>query len=459
MPPGLVVASNRGPVAFRAAGDGIVGVRGVGGLVTAVTAALRDEDAAWIAVALGELDRRRVATGEPIRDGHIEVQLEVVSDELLAGYYREASNRAIWFAAHGSGARTVPAASWDAYRIVNERIAQRIAAAADPGAVVLVHDYHLCLVPGLLRAQRPDLAVSFFWHVPFPDADGWWTLGDGVARELLAGIAAADVVGVHAHRWADGVAGCMERTGLDARISILPLGIDDEALRAAAHEPEVTDRLRALERFGDRTLIARSDRIEPAKAIGDGLEAYALVLERRPELRGRVVQLIRATTSREDVEEYRLERERLEEQVRALNDRFGDATWQPVELVVEDDLRASLAAFRRYDVLLVTSRADGMNLVAREGPAVNERDGVLVLSRGAGAADAYADDGALLVEPGDVASIADALEEAITMPVDRRRALAAAGRMRASGTSPGAWLEQQRALAIDARAQRLAGTR
>lgn len=455
MPANLIVASNRGPISFRSIEGALVGTRGVGGLVTAVTGALRDEEAIWIAVALGDADRARASTGEPIRDGRVLVELEAIEDRQLAGFYRDASNRGIWFAAHGAGARILDATSWEHYRAVNQRFADRICALAAEDATVLVHDYHLCLVPQLVRVQRPDLAISFFWHVPFPEPDDWWTLGDPIAAELLAGIAAADVVGVHAHRWADQLHACLDRATMRARIEVLPLGIDVETLRAAAATAEVTERAVALDRFDDLRLIVRSDRIEPAKAIGDGLDAFARLLEQRPELNGTVTQLIRATTSREDVEEYRLEREALEASVAAINARFATATWKPVELVVEDDIAGSLAAFQRYDILLITSRADGMNLVAREGPLLNERDGVLVLSRGAGAADAYEDGGALLVEPGDIASIHRALDVALDLSATQRHSLANAARSRAPGTPPATWLEQQRASAIAGRAARL----
>lgn len=455
----LIVASNRGPLSFRRDGEALVATRGTGGLVTAVTGALRDEEACWIAVALSDGDRARLRAGEPIRDGQVLVELEELDEQLLAGYYQEASNRGIWFAAHGGTARIPDQRAWDAYRAVNARIANRIADRAAPGATVLVHDYHLCLVPALLRAARPDLAISFFWHVPFPGPAQWWSLGDPVARELLEGICGADVVGVHALRWRDGLASCMQQAGLEARIEVLPLGIDVEALRAAAGSPEVDERLARLGRFDGQRLIVRSDRVEPAKAIRDGLEAFASLLEDRPDLRGTVTQLVRATSSREAAPEYREERVRIERDVAALHERFGTSDWSPVEFVVEDDLAASLAAFRRYDVLLVTSRADGMNLVAREGPLVNERNGVLVLSCGTGAADAYADDGALLHEPGDISSIRRALEEALDLDDAHRAQLARAAKERAPGVDPATWLEQQRGLAEATRDARLTPSR
>jgi trehalose 6-phosphate synthase len=456
MPADLVVASNRGPISFKTIRGRSVATRGVGGLVTAVTSALRDEDAIWIAVALSDGDRDRVREGSPIRDEQVAVELEAIDDDLLAGYYRDASNRALWFAAHGAGALPVEPSAWDAYRLVNERIADRIAHAAAPDATVLVHDYHLCLVPRFLHERRPDLAISFFWHVPFPDVDTWRSLGGPVADELLAGIAAADVVGVHASRWARRMRACADAAGFELPVSILPLGIDAESLRRAGASQEVEDRLAALARFDDAWLIVRSDRIEPAKAIGDGLDAVASLLAARPELSQRVVHLVRLTSSRGDVPEYREERALIEARARSVNARFSRDGWRPIELVIEDDVAGSLAAFRRYDVLLITSRADGMNLVAREGPVLNERDGVLVLSTGAGAADTYADGGAILVEPGDVPAIAQALGDALDLEPAARRSMADDARARAPGMTPADWLDAQRRLAREARAQRLA---
>jgi trehalose 6-phosphate synthase len=248
---------------------------------------------------------------------------------------------------------------------------------------------------------------------------------------------------------------CFSRTGIEREPTVLPLGIDVEGLRTLAARDEVDARLGALAPLEGQQLIVRSDRIEPAKAIGDGLAAYAQLLEARPDLREHVTHLVRATSSRETVPEYQQERARLDAQVADINERFGSGDWSPVVFVVEDDHDATLAAFRRYDVLLVTSRADGMNLVAREGPLLNERDGVLVLSRGAGAADTYADAGALLVEPGDVDGIARALERALELDGAERRRLAAETRERAPGMPPTRWLAEQRRLASLGRDARL----
>lgn len=448
----LVIASNRGPVSFTRNGSGFETSRGVGGLVTAVTSAVKDEDAIWVAAALSDDDRARAAEPEPILgepSAGIEVRLIDLDPDLLAGYYEEASNRSIWFVAHGQPSPDVSDHAWNDYRRANEIFARNIAAAASEGATVLVQDYHLCLVPKLLKQQRPDLRIAFFWHIPFPQPDGWRQLGDDLALELLDGINHADVAGFHAQRWTSRLEASREQFGLPARAHIakLPLGVAPEGILALAESPDAKDRARDLDVFEDQILIVRSDRIDPAKGVPDGIDAFAALIERREDLREKVSHLIRLTPSRGGIPEYDAERARIEASVQAVNDRFASPSWTPITLVVQDDLPGSLAAYRRYDVLLVSSLADGMNLVAREGPLVNRNDGVLVLSAGAGAADAYRDGGALLVEPGDVEGISAALERAVTMPAEERARFAQHAREVAPGTPPARWLSEQRRLA------------
>lgn len=447
----LVIASNRGPVSFSRTTDGFASTRGMGGLVTAVTASLEKESATWIATAMSQDDRARVLTGEPIRDEPsegINLKLLIFADEVLTGFYEQASNQSIWFVAHGTAATIAEVSAWNAYRLVNTRFAEAIAEAAAPNATVLVQDYHLCLVPSLLRQMRPDLKISFFWHIGFPEPEDWARLGEGLARDLLEGINAAHMAGFHAARWTQRFSQALDRFGLEsrARLETIPLGIDVSSLAALAASDAVEMRLTALDEFADQILVVRSDRIDPAKGVPDGLRALERLLDRRIDLRGNVTHLVRLTPSREGIHEYDLERDQIHALTDQINARFAKGSWKPVVLKIEDDLPSSIAAYRRYDVLMVTSLADGMNLVAREGPLVNERDGVLILSTGAGAAYEYASAGALLVEPRDVDAISAALETAIDMSAAERRRISSEARAIAPGMPPADWLSLQRNL-------------
>jgi trehalose 6-phosphate synthase len=183
----------------------------------------------------------------------------------------------------------------------------------------------------------------------------------------------------------------------------------------------VIERERTL--FSNRPgqLILRVDRIDPAKNIVRGFEAYALLLERHPELRGTVKMAALVAPSREDIAEYVEYANGVENAARKVNERFGDARWTPLELDIADDFQRSVAGYKQFDVLFVNSVFDGLNLVAKEAPFVNERDGVLVLSENAGAHEQLGE-WALTINPLDVSGQADALYEALTLdPAERRR--------------------------------------
>ena len=237
----------------------------------------------------------------------------------------------------------------------------------------------------------------------------------------------------------------MQWQGRRVRLDVHPLGVDGPGLRARAAAPDVREhreRLAAL--VGDRRLLLRVDRSEPTKGIVPGLHAYAELLRRHPEHRGRVVHLVLAYPSRDRAAGVRrLHRARSSGSRRRSTPSWATPTWTPVQLEVRDDHARSLAAYLLADVLLVNPVRDGMNLVAKEGPALSERGVALVLSREAGAADELGAD-ALLVDPADVGQTADALHAALTMPDDERaarcRRLAAA----AEALPPTAWLRAQR---------------
>jgi trehalose 6-phosphate synthase len=461
----LLVASNRGPVSFEAAPDGSwTARRGAGGLVTAVSGALRGREATWIASAISAGDRAVAAAGRPLEaalaGGTVELRLVTVPPEVYRAYYDEFSNRVLWFCHHylWDPPRTprfgeAEAEAFEAYRQVNARFAAAIAEAAPDGGVALVQDYHLALVPRLLRGLRPDLAVGHFWHIPFAQPDYLGLLVDDWAAELVSGLLGADLVGFQTERWAAGfLAACRAVLGRRPRertvpaddrravVGVYPVGVDPEHLAAVAAEPAVRRHRAALRRWlGDRRLVLRVDRAELSKNILRGLAAYERLLDRRPDLRGRVVHLALLQPSRESVPEYRAYAEACVEAAERINERFGP---EAVRLELADDFPRSLAAYALYDVLVVNPVFDGMNLVAREGPCLNRRDGVLVLSRNAGASVELAP-AALVVNPVDVDQTARAVAEALDMPREARRARARRLRRLARGRPPGRWLEAQ----------------
>ena len=449
----MVLASNRGPVSFTV-GDGgeLQTTRGGGGLITVVGRALSGTDALWIAAALSDGDRAAAERGVIEAEGY-RVHTIVVDD--LASYYDVISNSTLWFLHHGlfDAARRPRfdrawRAAWESYRRVNETYARALALDAPEGAAVLVQDYHLSLVPGALRALRPDLRVVHFHHTPFGGPDALRMLPTDVATELLSGLAAATACGFHDQRWASAFeASCRELIEVTPTTFVSPAGADAEDIRSVAASPACASRLESLdERVGDRKLIVRVDRIELSKNIARGFLAYDDLLREHPEWRERVVFGAFVYPSREGLAEYLAYRQEVEGLIARINEEWATPGWTPILYDARDDFPRSVAALSRYDVLLVNPVRDGLNLVAKEGPMVNERDGVLALSRESGVAGELGRV-ALELNPFDVAGTADVLHRALSMDAGERARHAAAVRERAEARTPDDWFADQLAAA------------
>jgi trehalose 6-phosphate synthase len=335
------------------------------------------------------------------------------------------------------------------FRQVNEQFAVAAAEAAAPGATVLVQDYQLALVPALLAEGRPDLRTAAFVHTPWCSPQELAVLPDPIATELLNGLAGGGACGFHSARWADAfTACCQERLGRTPATFVSPAATDTEDLQAVAASEECARELARLEAaVGDRRLIVRVDRIELSKNVLRGFWAFDELLHRRPELRGQVVFAAMVYPSRLGLAEYLA----YGQEVRALADQIN-AKWAaqrvpaPIMLESEDNHPSSVAALRRADVMLVNPIRDGLNLVAKEGPLVNERDGVLVLSHQAGAWDELGQH-AIGINPFDVAGTATALGAALDLAPAERAARARSLRKVVDARSPLDWFDDLRAAA------------
>ncbi len=447
----VVLVSNRGPVTFLRDGDGtLTSRRGAGGLVSGIGPLLAGTTATWLAAAISDGDREAAAQGVVEADG-FRVHLLALDPEVYRLAYDVVSNEVLWFAHHGLWDLTrAPsfdhswADAWAAYRTVNRAFADAVAADAPEGAVVLVQDYHLCLVALRLREVRPDLTCVHFSHTPFAPPVWLGVLPDAACRELLLGMAAHRACGFHTQRWADDFrASARDLAGLDPKTFVSPLASDPDDIRAAAASPECESAFAALgELVRDRAVVGRVDRVELSKNILRGFLAYEDLLDRHPEHRGQVVFVAGAYPSRAGVPGYGAYREQIDSTVTAINERFGTDDWTPVVLHVDDDFPRSVALMRRADVVLVNPIRDGLNLVASEAALVNERDAVLALSPEAGAWEQL-QGAALRVPPFDVAGTADVLHAALRMPADERSRRAAELRSLAESRTPRDWLADQ----------------
>ncbi|MBB4714325.1 trehalose-6-phosphate synthase [Streptomyces luteogriseus] len=447
----VLVASNRGPVSYTVGEDGSLDAkRGGGGLVSGLSAIGSDADALWVCSALSDGDREAVRRGI----GEDGVRMLDIPADVHADAYNGIANSVLWFVHHMLYQTPLEPVfdaefrrQWASYEAYNRAFAEALAEEAAQGAAVVVQDYHLTLVPGMLRELRPDLRIGHFSHTPWAPPEYFRMLPDDVAGQVLRGMLGADRLGFLTERWAEAFTACAERFagGLGGtRVGVHGLGADADFLRKRAHEADVEERMAALrQEIGEgRRTIVRVDRTELSKNIVRGLLAYRRLLEAHAEWRERVVHVAFAYPSRQDLAVYRdytAEVQRLSEEINA---EYGTPGWTPVVLNLKDDFARSLAAYRLADVALVNPIRDGMNLVAKEVPVVSDAGCALVLSREAGAHEELGED-AITVNPYDVTGTAAALHEALSMRpeerAERSKRLAAA----ATALPPAQWFVDQ----------------
>ena len=461
----LLVASNRGPLTVEAVEDGEDEVRrGSGGLVSGMQAALsRATDAVWVCAAMNDRERalaRQVSSGRlselPLvadaLHGDFDVRMLPIDGPTFRAAYNGVANSTLWFVLHQL--YDLPKQpnfdytwrrQWAAYVRLNRAFASALAEEAAPKAAVMVQDYHLFLVPGMLRELRPDVRIGLFTHTPWVSPDYFAMLPDDVGRALIEGILGADVVGFHTERWAGLFCDTARAvTGKEpSGVQVFPLGTDAEEMRKLGSRRDVNSALRMLDdEVGERLVIGRVDRTELSKNVWRGLLAFRELLRTRPEWRGRVVHAIYNNPSREDLPAYREYTASIERLAADIDDEFGTDDWTPTFLEINDEYSLALALLRRADVLFVNSVRDGMNLVVLEGLVLSEREPAVVLSRDTGAAEVLGDD-ALIVNPFDITATAKALNEALLMPHDERAARATRMRAAATRLTPTVWFQAQ----------------
>ena len=457
----LIIAANRGPVTFEKNEQGALSYRrGEGGLVTALLGMCRHTDATWISCSRTEADAEWQAgevelggSGRPIR-----VQFLTPEPSVYEDYYSVIANPLLWFLQHSMWdvvtSPIIDRSTWRAweegYTVVNESFAEAIAERAlanERPTLLMLQDYHLYLTAGFLRErlERSECpAVLHFVHIPWPGPEYWSILPPEMRRAILGALCSVDLLGFQTELDALNFLRTCESFLPRAQVSYtpgriwhenhtthvrdFPISIDVEALKDLAGSDEVADYRLEIEEFvGDRKLILRVDRIEPSKNIVRGFWAFNELLELYPEYHEQVKLVALLVPSRLGVGEYQDYLDELMAAAGQVNAKHGDSDWEPIRVLVGENYPRAVAAMQLYDVLLVNSIADGMNLVAKEGPTVNERDGVLVLSERIGAHQQLSP-GAIVVSPCDIYATAMALHQALRMEPEKRREWA--GRLR-----------------------------
>jgi trehalose 6-phosphate synthase len=467
----LVLVSNRGPVTFQE--DGSV-KRGTGGLVTALTGLASHRDAVWIASALTEHDveKARAEGDKPFSvrspaGGEYQVRLVASDPDAYDRFYNIFANPMLWFIQHYlwdlSNAPDVRRNEIEAfeygYNVVNEDLAHAVIEEIDgqDEPVVMVHDYHLYTLPALVRRARPDVFLHHFVHIPWTQPDAWRVLPNRIREEIYTGILANDIIGFHTQAYRRNFLQCC-RDLMDLEVDFgegivrfedrevwvrsYPLPIDQQAIQQTAESDGVQSHEEELLRRRREHLVLRVDRADLSKNVLRGFSAFDLFLEQHPEFREKVTFIAQLMPSRTDVPEYAEYLERIEALVAVVNHRHGTPDWMPINLKLRDDLEEAVASYKHYDVLLVNAMFDGMNLVAKEGPMVNERDGVSILSENTGAHEELGEY-ALSVNPFDIQELADSIHAALTMrPEERARRLAGLKEI-VTTRDPGDWIDEQ----------------
>jgi trehalose 6-phosphate synthase len=469
----LIIVSNRGPLQFERTEEGERTVRrGGGGLVTALSGLVSHRDALWIASAMTDED---VAVSEEC-GGTIEQELDGIGYRVcLVGsdpaaydrFYNVIANPILWFIQHylwdlsnAPDIRQEELDAWDfGYQVVNRDIAAAVLnqIGSEERPLVMLHDYHLYTAPRMIRDERPDAFLHHFVHIPWSQPDSWRILPTRIREATFDGMLANDIIGFHTLAYCINFLRCCdELLGAEVDYSqgevrhaggrtlarAYPLGIDAERLKRAAASPEVAEAEREVLERRRKHLIIRVDRADLSKNVLRGFTAFDTFLTQHPEFREEVTFIAHLQPSRQDVPEYAEYLERIEALVAVVNHRHGTTDWMPIDLKIYENFYDAVARYKHFDLLMVNSLFDGMNLVAKEAPAVNTRDGVLMLSENTGSYHELLDY-CISVNPFDIQQQADAIHRALTLDPEQKRQWAEGLRQIIFSRNPGDWIDDQ----------------
>jgi trehalose 6-phosphate synthase len=451
----LIIVSNRGPFSFQKEEDGSLKYqRSGGGLVTALLGLAKTVPSTWIACATSPEDRQWGSGEVELVDEETRINICFVNPtpEAYEGYYGVIANPLLWFLQHSiwdvANAPVLNRQTWQAWRegyvevnrLVADAVVDQVRQKRGQPAFIMLQDYHLYLAPRMIRQRlrnRRKMILTHFIHIPWPGPEDWSLLPCEMREAILEGLCAVDLLGFQTREDALNFLRTCESLLPGVRVNYrmgraiyrnhvtyvrdFPISIDVPAtVQEAASEEAQQYYQQLLEGLGDLRMILRVDRTEPSKNIVRGFLAYEELLETHPEHHQKVQFLALLVPSRLEVEEYQDYLNSIMATAGRINAVFGNSDWEPVRVLVGDSYPRALAAMQLYDVLLVNPVADGMNLVAKEGPSVNQKNGVVVLSERAGAHQQLGEF-ATVVAPVDVSATAEALHEALMMSEEERK--------------------------------------
>ena len=436
-----IVVANRAPHEPRPEGGF---TRGAGGVITALLSFAEVASADWVACARTDDERALVeehgpSWNAPLPRGETHLHYATPTPEQYEQYYSVISNPVLWFVqhylwdlAHQPVINGRIHRAWrNGYVEVNKQVARTL-----PGRpLVMVHDYQLYLVPRLVREQLHGAIIQHFVHIPWPTPQYWKVLPREMRDAILLGILGCDIVGFQTSLDVRNfLMTAEENLGLavdereravliDGRVvyaRAYPISIDVASTTRLAYSHGVMVEERKMREWRPEHLIVRIDRTDPSKNIVRGFLSYEKLLVHHPELKGRVQFWAFLQPSRQDVALYRNYVRKVRQTVARINAQYGATGWQPIRLEIGESVRKAMAALGNFDVLVVNSVYDGLNLVAKEGALINRNDGLIVLSENVGAHEELQPH-VLSVNPFDIDATADAMHQAIVMGLDEKR--------------------------------------
>jgi trehalose 6-phosphate synthase len=470
----LILVSNRGPVTHAYGPDGdLERHRGGGGLVTALLGLTEHTPALWISAAISEADEEvsSRAGGESFELPGLGIDTRgrfvTIDHETYHAYYNVIANPMLWFIQHylwdlsnAPDVRREEIDAWEhGYLEANRAFAQAVneELADDPERVVMLHDYHLYTAPEAIRAAHPHAFLHFFVHIPWSQPDYWRILPPPVREAILRGLLANDIIAFHTWRYARNFLLCCEELldlkvdygrrqvrweGREVWVRSYPISVNAPMFEELARSEEVAAEEGPILRRRRAYLVVRVDRTDLSKNTLRGFKAFDVFLDRHPEFHEDITFFALLQPSRQDVDEYVEYLAKIRDVVSHINTKHGNTDWMPIDLRIESNLPRAVAAYKHYDVLMVNPIFDGMNLIAKEAPLVNERQGVMILSENAGAHEELGSF-AISINPFDIEAQAEALHQALVMPADERADRIAEIKRIVRENDVGKWLSAQ----------------
>ncbi|MEE8607307.1 MAG: bifunctional alpha,alpha-trehalose-phosphate synthase (UDP-forming)/trehalose-phosphatase [Nitrospiraceae bacterium] len=439
----LLVVSNRLPVTVTEREGKLQFQRSAGGLVSGLSAyldslrgsPLADSQYIWVGWPGVTVNDRMKEKVKSELFSEFQSYPVFISERDMETFYYGFCNRTIWPLFHYFPSRSVfNESDWKSYKRVNSIFCDAVMDVIKPDDVVWIHDYHLMLLPKLLREKMPEVPIGFFLHIPFPSFELFRMLSKGWSREILEGLLGAHLIGFHTHDYTQYFLRCVLRilghehsmgqmvvNGGVVKADTFPMGIDFQRFYDTASSPEVQKEKEKLKKsLGDSTVILSIDRLDYTKGVINRLRGYELFLERNPQWHMKVVLIMVVVPSRIGVEHYQQMKRQIDELVGRINGRFGSIHWTPIVYQFKSlPFDSLIALYGVSDVALVTPLRDGMNLIAKEYVATRkDQTGVLVLSEMAGASKELGE--AITIQPNNIEEISNALKEALEVPKEEQ---------------------------------------